>query len=65
MAQVHGKTSGQVALNWLTMRDEHVIPIPGAKNVRQAQENAGALGWALTTEEFERIDEAARPWLPR
>ncbi|GHO42433.1 hypothetical protein KSX_05960 [Ktedonospora formicarum] len=52
-------------MNWLTMRDEHVIPIPGAKNVRQAQENAGALGWALTTEEFERIDEAARPWLPR
>jgi len=42
-----------VALNWLICRG--AIPIPGAKNARQAQENAGALGWRLTTEEVAEL----------
>jgi aryl-alcohol dehydrogenase-like predicted oxidoreductase len=40
-------------------KDECIIPIPGAKNVRQASENAAALGWRLTREEHERISQAA------
>ena len=62
IAKAHNKTMGQVALNWLLLKDELIIPIPGAKNVRQATENAGALGWRLTREEFERIDEASQPF---
>ncbi len=49
-----GKTPGQVALNWLLCKG--TVPIPGAKNARQAQENAGALGWRLTDSEVERLD---------
>ncbi len=63
IARVHDKTCGQVALNWLLEKDEHIIPIPGAKNVHQAQENAGALGWRITPEEQIRLDAAAQPWL--
>jgi len=48
IATTHSKTVGQVALNWLLSKDECIIPIPGAKNVRQASENAGAIGWRLT-----------------
>ena len=62
IAKAHGKTIGQVALNWLLAKDEHIIPIPGAKNARQASENAGAIGWRLTNEEFERIDVASQPF---
>ena len=62
IANAHGKTMGQVALNWLLLKDELIIPIPGAKNVRQATENAGAIGWRLTREEFERIDVASQPF---
>ena len=62
IASAHGKTMGQVALNWLLLKDELIIPIPGAKNVRQATENAGAIGWRLTREEFERIDVASQPF---
>jgi len=62
IAKAHGKTMGQVALNWLLLKDELIIPIPGAKNVRQASENAGAIGWRLTREEFERIDVASQPF---
>lgn len=50
-----GKTPSQVALNWLICKG--AVPIPGAKNLRQAQENFGALGWRLTDEEVARLDE--------
>ena len=33
------------------------IPIPGAKNIDQAEMNAGALGWALSDEEVQQLDE--------
>lgn len=58
IAHAHEKTIAQVALNWLLTGDESVIPIPGAKNVRQASENVGALGWRLTADEHERICRA-------
>jgi aryl-alcohol dehydrogenase-like predicted oxidoreductase len=54
-----GKRPSQVALNWVTAKG--VVPIPGAKNRRQAEENAGALGWRLTEEDLDRLDRAALP----
>jgi aryl-alcohol dehydrogenase-like predicted oxidoreductase len=54
VGQAHGgKSAGQVALNWLIRQG--ALPIPGAKTATQAESNAGALGWSLTDEEFERI----------
>jgi len=50
-----GKSNVQVALNWVICKG--ALPIPGAKNAEQAQENAGALGWRLSDEEFARLDE--------
>lgn len=50
-----GKTNSQVALNWLI--NKGVLPIPGAKNAQQARQNAGALGWQLTTEQINALDE--------
>jgi aryl-alcohol dehydrogenase-like predicted oxidoreductase len=49
-----GKSNSQVALNWVICKG--ALPIPGAKNAEQAQENAGGLGWRLTEEEVERLD---------
>lgn len=51
-----GKTPAQVALNWLICKD--AVAIPGAKNARQAEQNAGALGWRLTDEEVKCLDAA-------
>ncbi|MEN9251387.1 MAG: aldo/keto reductase [Thermostichales cyanobacterium BF3_bins_165] len=53
LAEQYGKTPAQVALNWLLCQG--VVPIPGAKNARQAQENAGALGWRLTPEDVHSL----------
>ena len=60
IAQARGKTVAQVALNWLLTKNERIVPIPGAKNVHQASDNAGAVGWRLTEEEFRKVDEVSR-----
>lgn len=57
IAQQHGKTPAQVALNWLIAQG-NVIPIPGAKTIAQAEQNAGALGWSLSPEEVAQIAAA-------
>lgn len=49
------KTPAQVALNWCIKKG--TLPIPGAKNERQAKENAGALGFSLTESEVANLDE--------
>jgi aryl-alcohol dehydrogenase-like predicted oxidoreductase len=62
IGQTHGvansaKTPAQVSLNWLICKG--AVPIPGAKNLRQAQENFGAVGWRLTADEVARLDEVS------
>jgi aryl-alcohol dehydrogenase-like predicted oxidoreductase len=52
-----GKTPAQVALNWTICKG--TLPIPGAKNLSQAEQNAGALGWELSSEEVAALDEAS------
>jgi aryl-alcohol dehydrogenase-like predicted oxidoreductase len=54
-----GKSPSQVALNWVMAKG--VVPIPGAKNRNQAEENAGALGWELGEDEVAELDKAALP----
>jgi len=53
----HGKTPAQVALNWTICKG--TVPIPGAKNAKQAAENLGAMGWRLKPEEVIALDEAS------
>jgi pyridoxine 4-dehydrogenase len=57
IAQAKNKTISQVALNWCICKG--TIPIPGAKNVRQAEDNLGALGWSLDTGEIAELDKIA------
>jgi aryl-alcohol dehydrogenase-like predicted oxidoreductase len=59
----HGKTPAQVALNWLLQRDSAILVIPGVKTVKQAEQNAGAMGWQLTEKEFARLDNLSRFYL--
>lgn len=63
LAEQHGKTPAQVALNWL-VRQPGVLPIPGAKNARQAASNAGALGWSLTDVEAATLTQQAEALWP-
>jgi len=55
VAENHGKAMAQVALNWIVDKPG-VIAIPGAKNSDQAQSNAAAVGWEMSSGEREKID---------
>jgi len=61
IGEVHNKQPAQVALNWLITR-RSTFPIPGAKNEQQARQNAGALGWEMTSEEAEKLELATLGW---
>ncbi len=51
------KTPAQVALNWTICKG--TVPIPGAKNAKQAADNLGAMGWRLSPEAVSALDEAS------
>lgn len=52
-----GKTPSQVALRWIMAKG--AVPIPGAKNRSQAEQNAGALGWELSAADEAALDRVA------
>ena len=52
-----GKSAAQVAINWTICKG--TVPIPGGKSLQQVEQNIGALGWRLTDEEVDRLDQAS------
>ena len=52
-----GRSPSQVALNWIIAKG--AVPIPGAKNREQAEENAGALGWLMSDADVTALDAVA------
>jgi len=55
------KTPSQVALRWL-IENPIVLPIPGAKNGKQATNNAAALTFSLAAEAVDAQSDATRAW---
>jgi aryl-alcohol dehydrogenase-like predicted oxidoreductase len=54
----HGaRTPSEVALAWIIAKG--AVPIPGAKNRTQAEDNAGALGWRMDEAEVVALDAVA------
>ena len=52
-----GRTAAQGALGWLWAKSAINVPIPGFKNLRQAEENAAAMQFgALRPEQMAEID---------
>ncbi|GAA4542206.1 aldo/keto reductase [Amycolatopsis samaneae] len=56
VAARHGATPAQVAIAWVTTHGDNVVPIPGTRRVRWLEENAGAAGLRLSTEDLRDID---------
>jgi pyridoxine 4-dehydrogenase len=54
IAETRGKTVAQVALNYIISKG--VIPIPGARTVKQVEDNIGAMGWRLTETEVAMLE---------
>ncbi|GGK40507.1 aldo/keto reductase [Salinarimonas ramus] len=61
---VGGRTLAQGALSWLLAHSPHALPIPGARNAKQAEENAGAIAHGPLPESAMREIEALVPRVP-
>ncbi len=57
VGKANGHTMAQTAMAWL-LKDPNLVVIPGAKNVRQLEEDVGCADWPLTGKELDRIEEA-------
>lgn len=59
IAEAHGKSVLQVALAWLLSQPVITSPIIGANSVEQLRDSLGAVGFRLSPEEMQRLDEAS------
>ena len=57
-AQKHGATMAQIALAWVQARGANVVPIPGTKRRTYLEQNAGAVGIALSDAEVKALEQA-------
>jgi aryl-alcohol dehydrogenase-like predicted oxidoreductase len=56
MAREKGCTSSQLALAWVMVQGEDIVPIPGTKHRKYLEENAAAANIQLTKTDLDRIE---------
>jgi aryl-alcohol dehydrogenase-like predicted oxidoreductase len=55
-----GQPMSQVAINWVRQQPKaQMIPILGARSVKQLKDNLGVLDWKLTDEQWKCLDEVS------
>jgi len=57
MADKYDKTMAQVSLNWCIQHG--VIPLVGCRSPSQARDTVGCLGWNLSKEDVQKLDQVA------
>jgi myo-inositol catabolism protein IolS len=60
IAQKYGKTTGQLALQWLLAQPGATSVIVGARNAAQVNDNAQAAGFAIDADDVAAIDRIGR-----
>ncbi|EFM12080.1 aldo/keto reductase [Paenibacillus curdlanolyticus YK9] len=53
------RTTAQVALRWLIQREGIISPIFGARTLEQFEDNMGAIGWEMSAESWNKLDEVS------
>ncbi len=60
VAARYGRTLAQLAIGWLTSRPGVSTALRGARTVREIEENAGGVGWAIDPADLALVDGYAR-----
>ncbi|NQS89481.1 aldo/keto reductase [Patescibacteria group bacterium] len=60
IASSRDKSYAQVALAWIIAQPGNTLPIIGARTLEQLKDNLGSVGWELTLEQLEVLDEVSR-----
>jgi aryl-alcohol dehydrogenase-like predicted oxidoreductase len=58
------KTPAQVALNWVLNRPGVTAPIIGVRSIAHLEDNLGAVGLSLSTEQLQKLDQSSDMPLP-
>jgi aryl-alcohol dehydrogenase-like predicted oxidoreductase len=61
VARRNGASLAQVAIAWVLAQGEHVVPIPGTKQVRYLEENCQAADLDLSPDDLADLDAAPPP----
>jgi len=61
LAEEKGVTPSQLALAWVMARADWIAPIPGTRQIRNLENNAGAASVRFTAEELAKIDRTFPP----
>ncbi len=61
IAEATKKSYAQIALNWLLRQPAVTAPIIGARTLEQLEDNLGAVGWQLSSEQVKQLTEAGTP----
>ena len=61
LAEKKGCTPSQLALAWVLAQGGDIVPIPGTKRLEYLEENLGALGVTLTSDDLAQLDSALPP----
>ena len=59
VADALGRTSAQVAINWVRQQPGLVVPIVGARTANQLKQSLGCLDFELGPDELRRLDEVS------
>lgn len=57
IAQKHGRTLAQLAINWLLHQKGVTTAIVGVKNPYQVEQNIGAVGWSIPDNDLNKISD--------
>ncbi len=61
LADAHGKTLTQLSLNWVLGNPIVTSAIVGPRTMEQYADNLGCLGWEMSNEAVEKVDELVPP----
>lgn len=64
LAERHGVSMGQVALNWVRNRPSVSSVLLGARTIDQLTDNMAALSWNLEDDEMEELTKVSAPGIP-
>ena len=60
VAEEIGKSAAQVAIRWTMQRNQVVIPIVGARTLKQIEDNFGAIDFELSEQHMQKLDEISK-----
>jgi aryl-alcohol dehydrogenase-like predicted oxidoreductase len=60
IAQEIGRSPAQVALNWLLQKNSNIVPIIGARTIKQLEDNLSCLDFILAPEHMDYLDSVSQ-----